>query len=112
MGVRELAEMATDATIATAANKVTVFGGGAAFLIGGLTVNEVAALGGLVLAAVSMLIQMLYTRRSNKRQEAADARQAAADERQRISDAAREVRELEEHAVRMAVLRKKGESNV
>jgi len=112
MGMRELTDMATDTTIAAVANKVTVVGGGAAFLLGGLTVNELAALGGLGVAIVSMLIQSFYKWRANKRIAAADARQQLADEAAALAAARREAREAEEHVARMAVLRKQEAGNV
>lgn len=80
--------MAADSTIAAVANKVTVVGGGATFLVGGMTANEVAAFGGLAVAVISLLVQAFYKWRANKRHELADKRAT------------------DEHAARMELLKK------
>lgn len=63
-----LRDIATDTTIAAAANKIT-YGGGLAALLGGLSANEIAAYGGLLIALVSAIVQVYYKRKANRRAE-------------------------------------------
>ena len=59
-------EQAAEATIAAVANKVTYGGGGIAF-IGGLAASDIAACGGLLIAAIGLGIQWYYKRRADRR---------------------------------------------
>jgi biopolymer transport protein ExbB/TolQ len=59
--------MSTEATIAGVAQKVTV-GGGATAVIGGMSANELAALGGLVVAVIGLFVQWYYKRKADKRE--------------------------------------------
>jgi hypothetical protein len=59
---------ATEATIAAVANKVSVSGGAAA-VWGGMTANEIAAFGGLLIAVIGLLVQIYYKRKADKRGE-------------------------------------------
>ena len=52
----------TDSAIAAAAQKAAVVGGSTAFL-GGLTANELAAFGGLLVGCIGLLIQWYYKRK-------------------------------------------------
>lgn len=61
-------DQAAEATIAAVAQKVTVGGAGWAFF-GGVTANTVAALGGLAIAFVGLLVQVYYKRKADKRAE-------------------------------------------
>jgi hypothetical protein len=56
-----------DEVIAAGAQKV-VYGGGTTAFLGGLTANEIAAFGGLLVAVVGLLIQLYYKRKSDKRE--------------------------------------------
>lgn len=89
--------MATDSTIAAVANKTAVYGGGATFLIGGLTASDFAALAGLAITIISVLVQVVFKRRAERREMAAEARN--------------EQREIEEHAARMAALRREAQQH-
>jgi ABC-type proline/glycine betaine transport system permease subunit len=55
-----------ESTVAAVANKVSYAGAGAA-VYGGLSANEVAAIGGLVVAMFSVLIQWFYKARADRR---------------------------------------------
>lgn len=70
---------ATDASYAAVAQKIALGGGGAA-LFGGLSASDVAAIGGLLIAIISVLIQLHYKHK--------EARLAAAIARKRygVSD--------------------------
>jgi hypothetical protein len=46
-------------TIADAGSKVTYAGGGSAFLFG-MTANEIAAIGGLIIAVVGLIINGIF----------------------------------------------------
>ena len=59
-------EHAADTVIAAAAHKVSTAGGATA-LIGGLTANDIAAFGGLLIAAIGLLIQWYYKRKADRR---------------------------------------------
>jgi putative exporter of polyketide antibiotics len=64
---------ATEAAIAGVAQKVS-FGAGTAAVYGGLTANEIAAFGGLLVAIVGVIVQWVYKRKENRRGIAADKR--------------------------------------
>ena len=57
---------ATDSAVAAGAQKVSVGGGTVAFF-GGLSANEIAAFGGLLIALVGLLVQWHYKHKSDKR---------------------------------------------
>lgn len=61
-------QQAVEATVASLANKVT-YGGGSVALIGGYTANEIAAFGGLIIAAIGLVVQVVFKRRSDKREQ-------------------------------------------
>lgn len=61
-------EQAVEATVASLANKVT-YGGGSVAFVGGLTANEIAAFGGLLIAAVGLVVQWVFNRRRDKREQ-------------------------------------------
>lgn len=71
-------EQATEATVAAIANKVT-YGGSAAAVYGGWTANEIAAYGGLLIAVIGLIVQLVFKVRADRRHK-------------------------EEHTARMAVL--------
>ena len=71
--------LTTEAAVAAVANKVT-YAGGTSAVIGGLTANEWAAIGGLLIALIGLAIQWYYKRKDDRRN-------------------------AEEHTARMAVLR-------
>lgn len=60
-------ETAAEATVAAIANKVTYTGGATAF-VGGLTANELAAIGGLIVAVVGLVVQWYYKRKADRRE--------------------------------------------
>lgn len=57
--------LTTEAAIAWTANKVTYGGGGMAF-IGGMAANEIAAYGGLLIAAIGLMVQWYYKRKDSR----------------------------------------------
>ena len=57
---------ATEAAIAGVAQKVS-FGAGTAAVYGGLTANEIAAFGGLLVAVISVIVQWVYKHKESKR---------------------------------------------
>jgi len=59
---------------ANAAAKITYTGGGLAAL-GGLTANEIAAYGGLFLAFIGVLVQIIFSIKRNNREKAAHQRE-------------------------------------
>lgn len=59
-------DIARDATIASVANKATYAGAGVA-TYGGLTANEIAAFGGLLVAVIGLLIQLVFKLREDRR---------------------------------------------
>lgn len=61
-----VSDIARDATIASVAHKATYAGAGVA-TYGGLTANEIAAFGGLIIAVVGVLIQLLFRLREDRR---------------------------------------------
>jgi hypothetical protein len=67
---------ATEAAIAATAQKVT-YGASAATVFGGLTANEIAAFGGLIVAALGLLVQIYYKRKHDRREERYHARRMA-----------------------------------
>ena len=65
---------AADATIASIAGKVTATAAGTAFL-GGVSANTVAAIGGLIVAIVGLIVTIFYKHRADQRgQQAHDLR--------------------------------------
>lgn len=63
----DVKETATEATVAAIANKVTYAGGTTAFF-GGLTANELAAIGGLIVAVLGLAVQWYYKRKADRRE--------------------------------------------
>ena len=61
-------DQAAETTIAAVAQKV-VYGGGGIAAFGGLTANEIAAFGGLCIAFVSLLVQIHYKRKNDRRKD-------------------------------------------
>ena len=61
-----VSEIASDTTIASIANKATYAGAGMA-TYGGLTANEIAAFGGIIIAFVGLLIQLIFKLREDRR---------------------------------------------
>ena len=61
-------DQAVEATIAGVAKNFAV-GGGTTAVLGGLTANEVAAFGGLIVAAIGLLVQWYYKRKDDRRQD-------------------------------------------
>lgn len=59
-------QTATEATMLGIANKSIAAGAGAA-VIGGLTANEIAALGGLAVAVLGLLVQLVFKLRADRR---------------------------------------------
>lgn len=59
---------ATEATIAGIAQKVGVSGGTVA-VYGGLTANEIAAFGGLLIAIVGVCVQWYFKRKDDRRNQ-------------------------------------------
>ncbi|WP_281915663.1 holin [Caldimonas thermodepolymerans] len=58
--------------------KVATYGGGASAVLFGLTANELAALGGIVVGVLGLLVQWYYNRRRDRREQAEfEARMAA-----------------------------------
>lgn len=60
-------ESAAEATVAAIANKVAYAGSGTAVIFG-LTANEVAAVGGLIVAVLGVIVQWYYKRKSDRRE--------------------------------------------
>jgi len=60
-------DSATEATIAAFASKVT-YAGGTTAAVGGLTANELAAIGGLIVAVVGLAVQWYYKRKADRRE--------------------------------------------
>ena len=65
---------AAEATIATLGQKLAVGGGGTAFLAG-LTANHIAAIGGLIVGIIGLILQAHYKRREDLRQLRDDERE-------------------------------------
>lgn len=57
----------TNSTIANVANKAT-YTGAVSAVYGGLTANEIAAYGGLIVAILGLLIQIVFKVRSDRRE--------------------------------------------
>lgn len=55
----EFRQVAIDNTISATAGKVAATGGAAA-VIGGLTANEIAAYGGLMIGAIAAVVQLVF----------------------------------------------------
>lgn len=47
--------------------KTATYGGGASAFVFGLSANEVAALGGLLVAIIGLCVQVFYSRRKDRR---------------------------------------------
>jgi hypothetical protein len=58
-----------DEVIAAGAQKV-VYGGGTTAFLGGLTANEIAAFGGLIVAIIGLAVQFYYNRKRDRREHA------------------------------------------
>lgn len=56
-----------EAAIAAVANKATYTGGTVA-VVGGMTANEMAAIGGLICAVIGLLVQWYYKRKADRRE--------------------------------------------
>lgn len=56
--------------IGATAGKVGAVGGGASAALFGLTANEFAALGGIVVGVLGLLVQWYYNRRRDRREQA------------------------------------------
>jgi hypothetical protein len=61
-------EQTLEATVATVAQKV-VYGSAGLSVFGGLTANEIAAFGGLLFAAIGLLVNLYYKRKDDKRKD-------------------------------------------
>lgn len=59
---------ATEAAIAATAQKVT-YGAGSAAIYGGLTANEFAAIGGLIVAILGLIVQLYYKHKQDRREQ-------------------------------------------
>ena len=59
---------AAEATIASVAQKTSLGGGGLA-VFGGLTANEIAALCGVLIALLGLIVQWYYKRLDNRRKD-------------------------------------------
>jgi hypothetical protein len=71
-----------EATVASVANKAT-YGGGAAAFYGGMTANEIAAYGGLLVAVIGLIVQLVFKIREDRRsKEFHRKRMAGLDERE------------------------------
>lgn len=62
-------DQATEAAIAAGAQKVS-FGAGTVALYGGMTANEIAAFGGLLIAFVGLCVQVYYKVKHDRRETA------------------------------------------
>lgn len=60
-------DSATDA-IGLVAAKTATYGGGASAFVFGMTANEVAAMGGLLVAIVGLCVQVYYNRKRDRRE--------------------------------------------
>lgn len=67
-------DQATEAAIAGVAQKAA-YGGGTTAVIGGLTANEIAAFGGLLIAVLGLLVQLYYKWKADRREERLSAAQ-------------------------------------
>lgn len=89
----ELAQQAADTTIASYASKATIGGGATTAVLGSLSANELAVLGGLIVAALGLIVQML----AQSHAAHVRAKTAKLDEELRRAD---ESRKQKEHALR------------
>lgn len=85
--------MSTDATIASLASKCAIGGGGIAACLGQLTANELALYGGLLITALSLIVQGL----AHSHAARVRAKTAKLDAELRRAD---EARKQKEHALR------------
>jgi len=69
-----------DSTIANAGH-YTAWGGGSVAMLGGLTANEFAALGGMAAAIGGLLVQLNFKRRDDRRKKIDEKRKAADEQR-------------------------------
>lgn len=60
-------DQAAEVTIAAVAHKVTTAGGVAA-IFGGLTANDIAAFGGLLVAVIGVIVQIYFNRKRDRRE--------------------------------------------
>lgn len=68
MRTEGLAEMANQtSTAVSVATKVTTYGGSAGAMFFGLTANEAAALGGLIVALLGLLVTIIFKVRDDRR---------------------------------------------
>lgn len=51
-----------------AGGKAAAYAGGASAFFGGLSANEVAAIGGLVVAAIGLVVQIIFNRKRDRRE--------------------------------------------
>lgn len=65
-------QAATDAA-GVLVGKTAAIGGGASAFLFGLTANEVAALGGLLVAVIGLCVQWYYNHRRDRREQAESA---------------------------------------
>lgn len=59
-------DQATEATIAAIAQK-TMYSGGSVAFFGGVTANSVAAIGGLIVGVIGLIVTAYYKHQDNKR---------------------------------------------
>ena len=62
----QVQEVIADSTIASIANKAT-YTGAVSAVYGGMTANEIAAFGGLLVAVIGVLIQLFFKLRDDRR---------------------------------------------
>lgn len=60
---------ATEATVSALASKIT-YGGGSIAVFGGFTANEIAAFGGLIIAAIGLAVQIYFKLKDERRKTA------------------------------------------
>lgn len=68
---------AQDLAMAAIGKNMTLGGGGSALVFGGLAVNDIAAIGGVLIAIIGLCIQIYYKRRADKRDAELHAAQMA-----------------------------------
>jgi hypothetical protein len=61
-------QFAQDAVMAAIGKNMAVGGGGSTVFFWGLGISELAAIGGLVVAVIGLVIQIIYKRRSDRRE--------------------------------------------
>jgi hypothetical protein len=69
-------QAATDAA-GVLVGKTAAYGGGASAFVFGLSANEVAALGGLLVATIGLCVQWYYNHRRDKREQVESAERRA-----------------------------------